>query len=99
MILYGCGEPIAALRKVGPWVRSVHCKDAKWSARPGQDWGVETPLGEGAVGMENFLRTLADLGYAGPLTIEREIPREPSRQKEEIGRGIRLLNELKAKIG
>jgi len=99
MILYGCGEPIEALRKVGRWVRSVHCKDAKWAARPGQDWGVETPLGEGDVGMETFLRTLADLGYAGPLTIEREIPQEPSRQKEEIGRGIRLLNDLKAKIG
>jgi sugar phosphate isomerase/epimerase len=99
MILYGCGEPIEALRKVGRWVRSVHCKDAKWSAKPGQDWGAEMPLGEGDVGMENFLRTLADLGYAGPLTIEREIAQEPSRQKEEIGRGIRLLNELKTKIG
>ncbi len=99
MILYGCGEPIEALGKVGRWVRSIHCKDAKWSARPGVDWGIETPLGEGDVGMETFLRTLADLGYAGPLTIEREIPQEPSRQKEEIGRGIRLLNELKAKIG
>ncbi len=99
MILYGCGEPIAALRKVGRWVRSVHCKDAKWSARPGVDWGVETPLGEGEVGMENFLRTLGQFGYAGPLTIEREIPQDPARQKEEIGRGIRLLDQLKAKIG
>jgi sugar phosphate isomerase/epimerase len=99
MILYGSGEPIEALRKVGRYVRSVHCKDAKWAARPGQEWGREVPLGEGDVGMENFLRTLNDLGYAGPLTIEREIPQEPSRQKEEIGRGIRLLNQLKAKIG
>jgi sugar phosphate isomerase/epimerase len=99
MILYGCGEPIEALRKVGRYVRSVHCKDAKWAARPGEEWGAETPLGEGDVGMEKFLRTLAEIGYAGPLTIEREIPQEPSRQKEEIGRGIRLLNELKAKIG
>ncbi len=99
MILYGSGEPIEALRKVGRWVRSVHCKDAKWAARPGQEWGAEVPLGEGDVGMEKFLRTLNDLGYTGPLTIEREIPQEPSRQKEEIGRGIRLLNELKAKIG
>lgn len=99
MILYGSGEPIEALRKVGRWVRSVHCKDATWAARPGQEWGAEVPLGDGAVGMETFLRTLKDLGYAGPLTIEREIPQEPSRQKEEIGRGIRLLNELKAKIG
>jgi sugar phosphate isomerase/epimerase len=99
MILYGSGEPIEALRKVGRYVRSVHCKDAKWAARPGKEWGAEVPLGEGDVGMENFLRTLGDLGYTGPLTIEREIPQEPSRQKEEIGRGIRLLNELKAKIG
>jgi sugar phosphate isomerase/epimerase len=99
MILYGCGEPIEALRKVGRYVRSVHCKDAKWAARPGVEWGREVPLGEGDVGMEKFLRTLGELGYAGPLTIEREIPQEPTRQKEEIGRGIRLLDELKAKIG
>jgi sugar phosphate isomerase/epimerase len=99
MILYGSGEPIEALRKVGSFVRSVHCKDGKWAAHPGQEWGREVPLGEGDVGMENFLRTLKEVGYTGPLTIEREIPQEPSRQKEEIGGGIRLLNELKAKIG
>jgi sugar phosphate isomerase/epimerase len=96
MILYGSGEPIGALRKVGRYVRSVHCKDARLAARPGLEWGAEVPLGEGDVGMENFLRTLDDLGYTGPLTIEREISQEPSRQKEEIGRGIRLLNQLKA---
>jgi len=99
MILYGSGEPLEALRKVGRYVRSVHCKDAKWAARPGEEWGTEVPLGEGDVGMEDFLRTLDELGYRGPLTIEREIPQQPDRQKEEIGRGIRLLDELKAKIG
>jgi sugar phosphate isomerase/epimerase len=98
MILYGCGEPIAALKKVGKYVRSVHCKDARWAKNPGYEWGVETPLGEGDVGMENFLRTLAEIGYAGPLTIEREIPQEPQRQKAEIGRGMKLLEELKAKL-
>jgi len=98
MILYGSGEPIEALRKVGRFVRSVHCKDATWSDKPGETWGAEVPLGQGAVGMENFLRTLDELGYTGPLTIEREIPQEPERQKEEIGAGIKLLNELKAKI-
>ena len=98
MILYGSGEPIPALRKVGHLVRSVHCKDAKWAAKPGQQWGAEVPLGEGDVGMESFLRTLAELGYDGPLTIEREIPEEPERQKAEIGQGAGLLNDLKAKI-
>ncbi len=98
MILYGSGNPIEALRKVGSYVRSVHCKDAKWARNPGEEWGAETPLGEGEVGMETFLRTLDEIGYHGPLTIEREIPQDPKRQKEEIGGGIRLLNDLKAKI-
>jgi len=98
MILYGSGNPIEALRKVGPYVRSVHCKDARWAGKPGEEWGAEVPLGAGDVGMETFLRTLDEFGYDGPLTIEREIPQDPARQKEEIGAGIRLLNELKAKI-
>ncbi len=98
MILYGSGEPIAALEQLGHYVRSVHCKDGTWAARPGQEWGAEVPLGEGAVGMENYLRTLYKIGYQGPLTIEREIPQEPERQKAEIGRAVRLLTELKAKI-
>ncbi|MGD9723412.1 MAG: sugar phosphate isomerase/epimerase family protein [Pirellulales bacterium] len=99
MILYGSGEPIEALEKVGRWVKSVHCKDGKWAARPGQEWGTEVPLGEGDVGLERYLRTLEKIGYRGPLTIEREIPQEPERQKAEIGRALALLRELKAKIG
>ena len=48
--------------------------------------GAEVPLGEGDVGMETYLRTLHRIGYHGPLTIEREIPHEPERQKQDIGR-------------
>jgi sugar phosphate isomerase/epimerase len=99
MILYGSGEPIPALEKVGRWVKSVHCKDAKWAARPGEQWGQEMLLGEGHVDMEKYLRTLDRVGYTGPLTIEREIAQEPDRQKAEIGQAVELLNELKAKIG
>jgi L-ribulose-5-phosphate 3-epimerase len=98
MILYGSGEPIAALKQVGRYVHSVHCKDGTWAASPGQQWGAEVPLGQGAVGMENYLRTLLEIGYTGPLTIEREIPQEPERQKAEIGHAVRLLTELKKKL-
>ena len=98
MILYGAGEPIAALKHLGRWVRSVHCKDGKWAKNPGREWGQETPLGAGDVGMENYLRTLLEIGYKGPLTIEREIPQEPARQKTEIGHAVSLLTDLKAKI-
>jgi sugar phosphate isomerase/epimerase len=98
MILYGTGEPIAALRKVGRYVKSVHCKDGKWAKNPGKEWGQEVALGDGDVGMENYLRTLREIGYDGPLTIEREIPQEPERQKAEIGRAIKLLSELRQKV-
>ncbi|MFT7639513.1 MAG: sugar phosphate isomerase/epimerase [Pirellulaceae bacterium] len=98
MILYGTGEPIEALKKVGQYVRSIHCKDGTWAAKPGEEWGCEVALGEGDVGFENYLRALDEIGYSGPLTIEREIPAEPERQKAEIGQAVDLLNSIKAKI-
>ena len=101
MILYGTGDPIAALKQVGRYVRSIHCKDATWAAadKRGREWGSEVPLGEGDVGMETYLRTLNELGYTGPLTIEREIADDRDRQKADIGQAVRLLEELREKIG
>ena len=95
MILYGAGEPIPALEQLGSRVHSIHCKDATWSDQPGDTWGREVPLGEGDVDFEAFMQTLRKIGYTGPLTIEREIPQEPERQKAEIGRAIELLKRLK----
>lgn len=98
MILYGTGEPIEALKKVGKYVRSIHCKDGTWADKPGEEWGAEVALGKGDVGFENYLRALDEIGYTGPLTIEREIPSEPERQKAEIGQAVDLLNSVKAKL-
>ena len=98
MILYGTGEPIQALKEVGKYVRSVHCKDGTWSDKPGETWGAEVPLGKGDVNMELYLQTLNEIGYRGPLTIEREIPEEPARQKDEIGHASGLLAQLRTKI-
>lgn len=94
MILYGCGEPLPALEQLGRHIRSVHCKDAKWSDAPGESWGQETALGKGDVNFAAFLGVLDDIGYNGPLTIEREIPQEPERQKAEIGAALELLRSL-----
>ncbi len=101
MILYGTGDPIEALKKVGHLVRSVHCKDAKWAApdQRGTGWGTEVALGDGDVGMETYLRTLLAVGYTGPLTIEREIAHDRARQTADIGQAVRLLESLRTKIG
>ncbi len=95
MILYGAGEPLPALELVGSYVRSVHCKDGTWSDKPGETWGAEVQLGEGDVDMAAYLQTLDKIGYTGPLTIEREIPQEPERQKKEISQALDLLRGLK----
>lgn len=98
MILYGAGDPIESLRKIASHVRSVHCKDATWSDKPGQTWGTEVPLGQGDVNMQAYLRALMEIGYTGPLTIEREIPQDPIRQKAEISGAIDLLARLRGEI-
>lgn len=48
---------------------------------------------------QQFLARVDELGYAGPLTIEREIAQEPERQETEIGHAIRLPANLKERIG
>ena len=95
MILYGSGDPLEALDKVGAYVKSVHCKDAAKQRNPGQPWYEDAPLGTGDVGIEAFLRKLNDLGYAGPLTIEREYAPD---QAGDIAAALQLLETLRAQI-
>lgn len=71
MILYGKGEPIAALKALLPRVKSIHIKDAVPTQTPGT-WGTEMPVGEGSVDWEAFVGVLAEGGYTGDMFIERE---------------------------
>lgn len=98
LILYGIGDPIGALEKVGHKVRGVHCKDAIASEQPGVAWGREVPFGSGEVNAELFLQALKATGYRGALTIEREIPEEPARQKAEVGEVVALIESLRKKV-
>ena len=76
LLLYGVGEPVEAVRQLGPHVASVHAKDATPSGRR-DVWGREMLLGEGAVNYPCFLRALKEAGFAGPLIIECEMGGEP----------------------
>ncbi len=93
MIIYGSGDPLPALSHVGQHVSSCHCKDATWSDNPGEDFGVETPLGQGDVDIRKFISTLVDIGYRGPLTIEREVSGQ--RQIDDIRQAITLLKSIR----
>ena len=95
MILYGTGDPIEALGILGPRLLSVHCKDGDWP-EPGNPnaLGKECALGAGAVRISRFLSRLDDMGYQGPLAIEREAS-DPERRMRDIKAAIILLAGLK----
>jgi len=96
MILYGTGDPIAALDILAPHVVTVHCKDGDWPPKdsPGA-LGHEQPLGQGSVGVEGFITKLKEIGYKGPLTIEREAS-DPVERQRDIAVGAELLRRLTA---
>ncbi len=72
MILYGAGDYLQAFQQLGSCIGHVHIKDAIASDRPGQTWGKEVAPGLGQVNWKRFLQALDDIGYRGPLVIERE---------------------------
>ena len=71
MILYAKGDPIAALRVLGPWLKQCHIKDAVKTRTPGT-WGEEVVTGTGQVDWRAFFRTLDELRFQGSFAIERE---------------------------
>lgn len=85
MILYGQGDEIEAIETLGRHIRHVHVKDAAASDKPGIEWGTEVPIGTGEVDLAEFIVALGEVGYTGPLIIERET-------------GTRGLDEIRAAI-
>lgn len=94
MILYGTGDPIEALGVLRQHVITVHCKDGDWPPKdkPGA-LGEEKPLGQGSVGIDRFIAKLKEIGYKGPLSIEREVP-DPIQRMEDIRMAVALLQRL-----
>jgi sugar phosphate isomerase/epimerase len=94
MLLYEKGDPIRAVEILGPYIRSVHVKDAIHTKVPGT-WGDEVPLGKGEANIRKFIQTLKKVGYRGPLCIEREVGNQEQRVAD-IAHGIGYLKECLA---
>ncbi len=95
MILYGTGDPVEALGVLAPKVLTVHCKDGDWpESGVAGALGHEKALGSGSVGIPRFLEKLREVGYRGPLSIEREAS-DPARRMRDIESAITLLASLK----
>jgi L-ribulose-5-phosphate 3-epimerase len=94
MLLYDMGDPIRAVELLGPDIRSVHVKDARRPTTPGQ-WGEEVPLGQGEVNIRRFVQALMDVGYTGPLVVEREVGDQADRLRD-VAYGLEYLRDCLA---
>ena len=91
LLMYGNANPVEALDLLGPYIRDVHAKDGEYPTN-GQELGHERVLGEGMVNFPVLIPKLKSFGYAGSLTIEREV--SGPEQAEGIKRAIELLRPL-----
>jgi len=87
MILYGMGDPVAAVARLAPRVAQVHVKDALPTATAGT-WGSEVRVGTGAVDWKRFLAALASV----PATVRLAVEREAGEDRiDDIRAAIELL--------
>jgi L-ribulose-5-phosphate 3-epimerase len=91
LILYGKANPVDALEILGPLVQGVHAKDGLYPTST-HELGREVPIGQGKVNFPAFIRRLKEVGYHGPLTIEREI--SGAKQAEDIRASKAYLEKL-----
>ena len=92
MILYGSGDPHEALGVLQSKIISVHAKDGDWPPAPGT-LGKERALGKGAVDFPRFIATLREIGYQGPLCIEREAE-DPVERIADMRAAVAFLRGL-----
>jgi L-ribulose-5-phosphate 3-epimerase len=91
LILYGKANPVDALEVLGPLVQGVHAKDGLYPTDVKQ-LGREVPIGQGKVNFPVFIKRLKEVGYRGPLTIEREI--SGPQQTEDVRAAKAYLEKL-----
>lgn len=91
LILYGKGNPVDALDVFGKYVRDFHCKDGVYPT-DGRHLGHERAMGEGKVDWPALVKKLKEIGYDGPMTIEREISGE--QQAIDIKKAKDMLEAL-----
>ena len=85
-------DPVAATRLLGRHIVHTHAKDGIMlhPADPQAPRYLEVPLGEGSVDFAKWLKALKEIGYAGFLTIEREVGEDPAA---DIVKAVRFLKE------
>ena len=91
LILYGKGNSADAITVFGKYVMDTHIKDGLYPT-DGMALGKQVQVGEGRANIPAVVKKLSELGYTGPMTIEREISGE--QQAKDIAATRDMLKEI-----
>ncbi len=91
LLMYGKANPVDAVGILGKYIFNIHGKDGNYPTN-GRSLGREVKMGDGAVNYPLFMQKLHDVGYNGPITIEREISGE--EQVADILHAKEMLTKL-----
>jgi len=78
-------DHLQAVEDLAPYIVHTHAKDG---ISPASGGPKEVPLGEGEVKWDEYLARLAEIGYHGYFTIEREVGENP---EADIRSAVRFL--------
>ena len=83
LVMVAGDDPVQAVYTLKEYIVHTHAKDGIKLSKNGspksenQNNYLETPLGQGKVDFDGYLKALNDIGYHGFLTIEREVGDNP----------------------
>jgi sugar phosphate isomerase/epimerase len=92
LMMNGRANPVDAMDLLGPYLMGLHGKDGRYP-QGREPKGKEFPLGKGQVDYPALLKKVKALNYQGDITIEREIPSGPERDKDLVN-GKKYLESL-----
>jgi sugar phosphate isomerase/epimerase len=92
---YGDVTAVEDIPAIAPYLAHVHLKDKVGGAR---EWDFPAP-GEGHIDFAGVLRTLADVGYTGPCSVEIEFRGEPWPPLDEVTRAMTSAHRHLTSLG
>ncbi len=96
LVMVAGDDPVQAVYTLKEYIVHTHAKDGIKLSKNGspksenQNNYLETPLGQGKVDFDGYLKALNDIGYHGFLTIEREVGDNPI---QDIAMAVSFLKE------
>ena len=79
------------LKETDPIIIYNHFAEGGIEALNVADYFIETPIGEGDVDFDKYVKALKEIGYDGYLTIERETGDNPA---EDIEKAVSFIRPL-----